>query len=396
MSQSVYIEDVFVEFYSHLLISPIKIDDSDIAPIDNFYNLCVVNKPLTEKQANFIIRLLKKYKSKISTSKFDYTDQLVNVKFKNPFRVIDNTKRIYIDQSENDNHLLCLQFPYSFKEVFDKEFGSRHHNLDFVWDEKRYARKINLYKVNFLQVYSFVTEHGFIIDESFQKLVYDLEHALENQEKIIPYSEAENSKINLHLSNKETLEYFSKYISLDICKQMFIAKTMGYPVKLVKKPKTFIEKISSSKSNIFWLKEISSLFEIYETLKFKIAIILDRAQDNIAWLQEFIEQSEISGISKEKIRVCFRDTKSNNTGLNQFIKDNGVGGKLEGADILIFQHSPPKWIFKEENYVKILVTTMITPPTAVITNNWIASHPCVIYLSSIKPTLKGKNQIVEL
>jgi hypothetical protein len=396
MSQSVYIEDVFVEFYSHLLFSTVNVDAQDAEPIENFYQLCQNNRPLTEKQANFIIRLLKKYKSKVSTAKFDYTTQLETIKFKNPFRVIDSSRRVYIIQEEKGVSFLCLQFPYSFKETFDKEFGSFYQNFIFAWDEKRYVRKAELFKVNFLQIYSFVTEYGFDIDESFQKLIFDLEHALENQENIIPYSSIEQGTVNLKLASDSVLENFNKNKPTDINEQMFLAKTMGYPVRLLKKPGNFIEKISSTSSNTFWLKEISDIFEIYKTLKLKIAVIVDRAQDSISWLSEFIEKSEISGVAREKIKVCFRDSKINDTGLNQWIKDNSVGGKLDGGDILIFQHSPPKWLFKEENYAKIVVTTMITPSTSQITSDYLDTHPCVIYLSGIRPTLKGKKQIVEL
>jgi hypothetical protein len=396
MSQSVYIEDIFVEFYSHLLFLTVSIDTLDVAPIENFYQLCQDDRALTEKQANFIIRLLKKYKSKVCTANFDYTHQLEDPKFKNSFRVVDNIRKVYITQEDNGIPFLCLQFPYSFKDTFHKEIESFYQGYIFEWDKKRYVNKTELFKINFLQIYSFVTKHDFVIDESFQKLASDLEHALENQENIIPYSVIEQGSINLKVASESILEKFSQSELSDINNQMFLAKTMGYPLRLSEKPKNLIEKISSTSTNTFWLKEISDIFEIYKILKIKIAVIIDRAQDNISWLTEFIEKSEISGIPREKIKVCFRDSKNNDTGINQWIRDNSVGGKIEGGDILIFQHTPPKWLFKEENYVKMLVTTMITPATSQTTSDWLEIHPCVIYLSGIRPTLKGKKQIVEL
>jgi len=82
--------------------------------------------------------------------------------------------------------------------------------------------------------------------------------------------------------------------------------------------------------------------------------------------------------------------------LNKWIKNNNLGGKIEDSDILIFNHKPAKWVFKEDNFVKILVTTMINPSTHAVTKDWLETHPCVIYLTDIRPTVKGNKKIVQL
>jgi hypothetical protein len=397
MSQSVYIEDIYLEFYHRSLSSAsLDIDPKDSDACENFYQLCSANKPLTEKQANYLIRILKKYKSKICDSTFDYTEDLKEPKFKNAFRIIEDTKRIYIDQEESGKFVVCVQFPYKFKEIFDTEMEIKYHYPSYVWDEKRYARKADFFKVNFLQLNSFVLEHGFVIDETFQKVVADLEQAIENQENIVPYSTVKNGQVELQLCSDDVREIFLSLDHADLNQQMLSAKTMGFPLRLEKKPENLLEKISSSSSTLFWMKDITELFDLYKRLRSKIVIIIDRAQDTMTWLNDFVEKSEICGIDRQKIRICFRESKNQDTGLNQWVRDNKLGGKVDSADILIFQHTPSKWLFKEENFAKILVTTMINPPTSMITTDWFDSHPCVIYLSDIRPTIKGKRKIVDL
>lgn len=397
MSQFLYVEDIYLEFYHRVLFgASVDIDPKDSDACENFYHLCSANKSFTEKQANYVVRLLKKYKSQVCDSTFDYTDYLIEPKFKNPFRILEDVKRVYVDQEENGKFIVCVQFPFRFKEIFDKEMEIKYYYPGYVWDEKRYARKSDFFRVNFLRLNSFVSEHGFIIDESFQKVVADLEHAIENQENILPYSTIKDNQVELQLCSDETRDAFLTLPHKNLNQQMFSAKIMGFPLRLEKTPKNFLEKISSSSSTSFWMKEISDLFELYKQLQTKIVIIIDRAQDTMEWLKDFVQKSEICGIDREKIRVCFRESKNESTGLNQWIRDNRLGGKVEGADILIFEHQPSKWLFKEENFAKILVTTMINPPTSMITTDWFNSHPCVIYLSNIRPTMKGQRKIVNL
>ena len=94
--------------------------------------------------------------------------------------------------------------------------------------------------------------------------------------------------------------------------------------------------------------------------------------------------------------MCFRENKDSNTGINQWIKDTGVGGKVEDGKILIFEFKPAKWLFKEQENVKLLVTNNLYPATNTITKDWLSSHPCVIYLGDIKPATQRGHTIVEL
>jgi hypothetical protein len=99
---------------------------------------------------------------------------------------------------------------------------------------------------------------------------------------------------------------------------------------------------------------------------------------------------------KSDIKVCFRLNKDQNNGFNEWVKTNGLGGTVEQGKLLIFDHKPAKWLFRQEEDVKLLVTNNLYPHTQYLTRDWINSHPCVIYLGDIRPTLFKDQSIVEL
>jgi len=392
-----YIEDIFIQFWKRYIIRFPEMIDPESLTYENFYTYCINGKPLTEKQAKYIINILKKYQSMVCDQTFDYSAELIFPKYKHPFRSVDLSKKIYVDIDESHDLILCLKFPFSFRDVFEKEFvRETNSSLYSRWDQVRQARVLDLYSANILQIQDFVVKHQFELDQSFLHLVSEYEHAIETHENHLPKSLITDQKVELINCSDDIKEYFKNIAKGNIYNDAFYAKTMGYALSLNRSPENIIEKIVSSKETRFWLTDVKLLFELYTKLKEKVCIIVDRNGDQKQWLQMFVNESENYQIPKSKIRVCFRRNKDDKSGLNEWIKENDLGGKVEDGDILIFEHKPAKWLFKSENSVKILVTNMINPSTQSVTGDWFESHPCVIYLTDIRPTLKGNKKIVHL
>ena len=116
----------------------------------------------------------------------------------------------------------------------------------------------------------------------------------------------------------------------------------------------------------------------------------------LAWLKDFARAVDQSGFDRNLIKVCFRADKSQNQELNTWIKENDFGGQVEGGKILIFNHKPAKWLFKDVEDVKLLVSNNLYPATSVLTKDWFNTHPCTIYLGDIKPSHSKDKRIVEL
>lgn len=394
MLKSVYIEDIFVEFYETYLRTNAQLQQQDLSAASSFYYVIDEGKELTLNQANFLLKILQKYKMMMLSAGLDYRDALDDPKWKKPFRVIDFSKKIFVEKDKDGTVWVCAKFPYQLKKEFDAEFEDKPMGPNSVWDADRKLRKIPLYWSNLIHLYEFALNHNFEIDDTFMIALADVEEIWQNQEDILPFSTTAGSQVLLGNSSEETDDWFKSHACGIIESDLLLAKSMGYPYR--GKPRNAIQKIAASCENSFWIKNNADLLNIFKYIDGKMCVVLDRTGNMIQWLTAFVNDADTAGFLRSEIKVCFRENKEENTGVNQWIKDNQVGGKVDDGRILIFDHKPAKWLFKEQENVKLLVTNNLYPATTTITKDWLSSHPCVIYLGDIKPaTYRGQN-IVEL
>jgi hypothetical protein len=197
--------------------------------------------------------------------------------------------------------------------------------------------------------------------------------------------------------NEISHEFFAEHSKENISKNLFLSKTMGYPVSLGRAPNTVLEKIVTEKSNTFWLEETSDLLKIYKELECKICVIIDRTDVKQVWIKEFVSDAAALGITASKIKVCFRETDLNKQNrFNEWIKEQGLGGSVDSGRIFIFDSKPAKWLFTKNIDVKLIVTNNLYPNTNTMTQQWIEHHPCVLYVGDIKPSQKRNIKIVQL
>jgi hypothetical protein len=394
MLPSEFAEDVFVEFYKLVAQQKISIQGQDFSPISSFHEKIINSSELTKNQANFLIKLLEKYKSMSAMAGLDYVSKLADLKWRSPFRVLDLSKKIYVELRENKLEI-CLKFPYQLKKEFEDEIERREtlHAHSF-WDADDKVRRLDFYHYNLITLYEFVCKHNFEIDDTFMNVLSDVEEIWQNSEDAIPYSELGIYGVELKNASDETVEWWQSNKAGSISKDLLLAKSMGFLYQ--EKPRNLVEKIAASQENSFWMKTNQDFFELAKSCPGKICVLLDRSSATLPWLQSFVADAEKSGVSREEIKVCFRDNKESITGLNDWIKIAGVGGKVETGRILIFESKPAKWLFKADNDVTLLVTNNIFPPTNTMARDWFMCHPCVIYLGDTRPTETKGQKIVEL
>jgi hypothetical protein len=397
MLSSVYAEDVFLQFYSLVDDSVFSIEQRDREPIESFYTTIVDNKQLTKSQANFIIRLLSKYKNDIGSRIIGIEETIDNPRWKNSFREIDNSKKLslYID----DNHIkyLLVKFPFSFKEIYVKEFIGNSRNIS-VWDTELKTQKVKMLDVNLVSFVDLARKHKFEIDSDLIDAVETVEEFWNDQLDYIPYSAVENNQVVLKNATETSLSYFNLHRTGNVDKDLFLAKTLGY-VAYNREHLNFLDKIVSSEENKFWIKTTESLLNLISSINsWPAVIILDRATDTIDWCNDFIKILNESGNQNLKTKICFRFPNSDSKGsaFNQWVKDNGFGADLREGQLFICNHKPPKWMFKDEFDVKILISNGIYPSTNTLTESFSDSHHTVFFLGDIKPSEKRKKKIVEL
>ena len=394
MLPSEFAEDVFVEFYKLVAQQAITIQGQDFSPISSFHEKIINSGELTKNQANFLIKLLEKYKTIAAVAGLDYGSKLADLKWQRPFRVLDLSKTIYVELRENKLEI-CLKFPYQLKKEFEDEIASREAlHTDGFWDSEDKVRRLDFYHYNLIALYEFACKHNFEIDDSFMIALGDVEEIWQNSECVSPHSTIGIYGVELKNSSQETKQWWDEHRRSSPASDLLLAKSMGFVYQ--EKPTNLMEKIAASQENSFWIKSNQEFFQLAKSCPGKICVLLDRSSVTLPWLQNFVADAEKSGVSREEIKVCFRDNKESTTGLNDWIKIAGVGGKVETGRILIFESKPAKWLFKASNDVTLLVTNNIFPPTNTTARDWFACHPCVIYLGDTRPTETKGQKIVEL
>lgn len=387
MDQNFYVEDIFCEFYQESIKSN-KCLGADKKAAENFYFLITNNKSLTKNQANYLVKILRQ------NHKLSSHDSINDLKWKNTFRVIDSLKKISIIEDHYEI-FYAFQFPYSFKEIFDKAFVERSDKFG-VWDTEKKVRKLKFYDHNILKILAFCQEHDFLIDESFLDVLSLVEEFYDQECNIVPFCEIKDNFVDLKNAEESTTTYWNLYRTGNIEKDLLLAKSMGFVLKKDQQHQGLIEKICLSKNNNFWIDKLDKFFEIYHLVDTKVCIILDRNVNIRSYIEFFVEESQKYFIPKNHIKVCFRQKNEGSENINKWIHDNGLGGKINEGKIFFFLHAPPKWFYKDIESFKIILFHNIIPYTNNKVQQLMYTHPLVIHTENIKPTKTREIEIEEL
>ena len=396
MTSSIFVEDAFVKFYLLVDSSVISAEHRDLLPIESFYDVITAGKQLTKSQSNFILRILSKYKNDIESRIPDIEQIINNPRWKGSFREIDRSKKISLSEDSNRIVYIDAKFPYAFKDTFFKDFIAGARNIS-QWDNETKCQKIKLLDINLVHFYEQAKKYNFEIDHEIIDLVEGIEEIWNDQDSYIPYSEIVDGSVVLRNATESAAEYFEKEKTGDTDRDSFMAKTLGHPVKNLE-PVRFLDKIISSEENKFWIKDNLSFIHLVKQIKdWPIVVILDRTADAEKWCRNFINDCSEQSF-EYKIKICFRHSNETPDGLNfnQWIKTNGLGADMTEGQIFVCHHKPPKWMFKEDFKIKMIVSNVLYPSTNSVSSNLLDNHPMVFFLGDIRPSEKRNKKIVEL
>ncbi len=395
MQSSTFVEDIFLEFFHLVEQRVIPIQRQDFSVAQSFYLNILSNVKFTENQGKFVLTLLQKYRNFSQLGGLDYSESLESPQWKNSFRVIDYSRKVFAETDETGNVWVCAKFPFQLKKMVDDEICKVDARASTsIWDHERKIRKFNVNDYNVVQIFEFAKANDFEIEESFFSLLSEIEEIWQNQEEIQPRSEIINGEVRLVNAPADALEFWNNNKTQSASNNLFLAKSMGY--KLVNPSTTPVEKIAASDANMFWIKTNKEFLEITKLVDGKVCIVLDRVGRTLEWLTSFAKDLDDVGIDHSLVKVCFRASKNEDQELNDWIKDSGFGGKVDDGKILIFNHKPAKWLFKNSDSVKILASNNLYPSTNQISRDWFGSHSCVIYIGDIKPSQNKEQKIVDL
>lgn len=384
MNQTPYIEDIFQDFYLWAKTNNVDLDH-DTEAASNFYSLIISNKAFTKKQANYLIKILSKYKI--------INDDHDGIKWKNEFRRIDDTKKISVSEEET-GILFCFQFPYAFKETFDNEILSMP-NSPSLWDPDKRLRKIKFYDHNLLKILEFCEKHGFSLDESFLEIYTQAEEIWQQEDDIVPHCVVEKTSVLLKNAQDSALEYWKNHKTDRLSDDLLLAKSMGHILK-IPNVSTSIDKICQSSANNFYIDNIDKFFEIFKLIDTKVCVIIDRNTDVRTWIEHFVASAESNEIPRHFIKVCFRHKAEDPDNINEWLKEQSLGGKIADGQIFLFLHSPNKWFYKDIDSFKIILMNGVIPSTHHTVQTLIQTHPLIMHVGDIKPTIMRDFDIEEL
>jgi hypothetical protein len=344
MSDVVYFEDFYLKFYQAMNFCS-SFEYNDEVAANDFYHLILTDQSLTRKQGMYLKKIILKYKDHLD---YDVEEQLKNCTWKNEFRVLDEERKVTLDQ-EDGIYYINFKFPYSLKAKFDETFKDQSA---MYWDRDKRVKKLSLYDNDIIKVLEFSRQHKFVIDSSLLQAEALYDEINEQKEHIEPYVYSKDGLINLKNCSTDTVDFFNKHRQNIFYKDLLLCKKMGLPFK-GKLDSSLLNSIFSSNESIIRLQSIVDLFDFFRLFQEHIYIVLDKNQDYLAWTKWFINQADAYTVERKDLKICFRERE--NKSFNEWVKTQGLGGPIGDEKIFLFLGSPAKWIFKDKKLLSVPV-----------------------------------------
>jgi hypothetical protein len=388
------IEDLIL----HIVGQTIDLESKDKTII---YSLAAqLKKPLslTANQGSLAVRILEKYKDQLSYIS-NVSDLLEKPIYKNTFRLVDSSKRIY-KSTYLDKECIFLKFPYDRK--LNKEILQINLNK-FIFDK---VNKVNILPFNLKIISKLVIEsrlqnQGFIVDQEILDYGKQIEDIKNNPEKYLPLLDIDDDVI-LKNSNKFLSKYFHENKKNDLIQDIFLARTMK--ISLSEKIKSAVESmdiddltkmILINENNKFLISTKSKITNV-EIAKFMsnlksypaLIMLLDDEYSDFN-LADWYDRLKESGINNSEISVLFRSTE--NIKFNEFIKVNQLNNMLdENTKVVFVRQKIPKILYKLNFDFKVIICTssFYAHYTA---QKLVDTHPMVIFHTKEKIDMLRKN-----
>jgi hypothetical protein len=396
MVTSVYVEDLFLSFYNLTKKRLVSVDYKDQSAIFSLAETLNDNKPITKSQSNLILRLLDKYQTAADKHIPGVGVTILTPSWKMAFREVDNSKKLSLETDSNHIVFILAKFPFAFKETFLKEFLLDSRSTA-TWDPELKVQRIKLLDVNIVSFIEAARKHRFEIDYNLIDLVERVEELWSDEDNYVPHAVIKDNSVHLVNASQEVIEYYQNNKTENFNHNILLAKSMGYVLK--SNCENFVEAIAANHSNKFWITSVADTIKIISSAEqYPAVIILDRASNAVEWTKNFVDEYLNCNLPVSDLKICYRFTNTEPGGkeFNEWVKDQELGKDLTTGKIFICLHKPPKWMIKDEFKFKAVITNAIYPSMNTNTDAILDSHSLVIYSSSIKPSEKRNNKIVEL
>lgn len=361
----------YIEDYLELFTSHIRLSRHDLSICTSLGMQCIDGKALTEKQSIIALRLLGKYKNQfISLGFSDLPTALLQPKFKQQFRTVDNIKSVFISDD-----VLNIKFPFN-QDLVNKLRGITTSEVfiqpKWMSDDKVWTLDLNERSLSFIKTE--LINDGFVLSEDIVQLIDKSAEIEKHLENYIPMLVKENSKYKI-----VNCVYEKEYEELE--EALYDSSQHGIYV--------YDDSVSSELEKLIMHKPLMKVFLNSDKLNFQIKSEKHKAHDLIKLVKNmnmrtsiffddactvdefktWIDALEENEIKKEEIGVYFR--KNNNTekdaaAFNSLIKELKLNKSADDSKV--------KWFLLNSKFPKSLVKNQKQPEACILVKKMVSAH----------------------
>jgi hypothetical protein len=347
-----YIEDLLP-----ILLHTINLNSYDQKLIDSFYSqINFSGNAFTEKQANILIKITRKYVPQILAKHGkDITNLLDHPVYKYPLRTVNVSKHISIVAGKSGRKFIKAQFPYDEKVVNEIK-QERHNFTSALWDTEERAWLISLQGQSIAFFRNWINDRNFTTDEEFQNLADQILPLIESVEKFVPMVVIRGEKhefVNVHPSVPQPT-------SNDLVKTMFEARLAGIEhwendmnekFKELDVDDLVVKFIKNAPEAGFSINlEENSIMDLVPMVQnMSPCLITVPGGNELAKLQQALPMLKAAGIENSEISVLFRLPNGTNQDFNNFVKEQQLNSPLsETTRVVFLSGKVPKPLFESD------------------------------------------------
>lgn len=338
--------------------------------------------PLTSKQADLVIKIFQDNRPLYeSISNLDFLLDFPNYKY--PFRVIDTSRKIFLN---NDATEIWVKFP--FDQVVNKQLEKIPYRRSYNSVNRCHTYRVS--EVTIMSLVDTLKDHDFQIEEKILDWYKEISDIVSNPEQYVPTVDVKDGSIVLKNSNNNSLDYFKKNRANEIIPDTLRARVMGF--QLSEELKGFIARqkidnltktiLSSKESKIAISSEspydkFNAVNFIREAKAYPVLVLLDDENNLCSTFKQWIIALNKNSIQNKEISVLFRSDRHSD--FNTMIKEERLNNLVdENTKIVFVKNKIPKILYKLD--FKPMLVICSNPFYVHYTGQkLIDSHPLVMY-----------------
>lgn len=313
---------------------------------------------LTENQGKLLTKIFKENSNYLNSNHETLIDIVNNATWSRPFRVIDQIRKIYLDQSKENSIIVEFTYNKRLKQIISDLTKTVQGQL-FSTNNKTYA--IPLTEKNIVTVVDAFKRQNFDVDEKILNFYHEIQEILKTGTDQFNIWTLSNIKI------KEALKVKVGEIDRKNLSQLYDRKNQ-YQYQIFDNflPESLSEKIAARDSAKIWINpnssSLSNIVSALKTLNRLPVLIVFSGYDskdcaeNLSKLEIALEQNELT--SNVGIYFRFDNDSSDNTNFNNQITKLSYNKYLSSDSRIvgIANNKLPKFLLKSDWYPQSVIS----------------------------------------